>query len=207
MSVTHTAAEVILAAAEKSGLLREVAEALCTFDQRIMPTSASARAAEGLCRALASEFVDICTPGVVLECDFGEGFTPICSDADLAPYLERQAGGHWPGSIDEGKMALSGRTPVGRGADNAFIVRRCPLSPLRRCPRCPDMSGVLSARSFVELYPRKLEPDRRTRRRRQTRQKLIHFCRATAVREGRVLKTKASPRTPRIMARTTSTTL
>ena len=35
--------------------------------------------------------------------------------------------------------------------------------------------------------------------------KLIHFCAPAAVREGRVLKTKASPHTPRIVARTTST--
>jgi len=84
----HTsAAALIVAAAEKSGLLREVAEALYSFNH-ILPTPIDNCPhdcpAEALCNALASEFDDhICTPGIVMESFFGEGFAPA------APYIYR----------------------------------------------------------------------------------------------------------------------
>jgi hypothetical protein len=82
------AADVILAAAEQSGLLQAVAEALCAFDKYPKDWAPIDHAA-ALAHALASEFADaICTPGVVLECDYGEGFTPAFSAAELAPYMK-----------------------------------------------------------------------------------------------------------------------
>jgi hypothetical protein len=84
----NNAAALIVAAAEKVGLLREVAEALCFFDKSAYPLFA--------CRACAlrdeiAEQLDdlICTPALVMENFHGEGFSPAPpSDAELEPYLK-----------------------------------------------------------------------------------------------------------------------
>jgi hypothetical protein len=85
------AATLIVAAAEKSGLLREVAEALCYFNQQSRPTADCPACA--LRDVLADLFDDhICTPGEVIEAFYGEGVCPSpLSDAELAPYLKVEA--------------------------------------------------------------------------------------------------------------------
>ena len=81
----NNAAALIVAAAEKAGLLREVAEALCFFDKSANPLCAC---------ALRDEIVEqlddlICTPALVMESFHGEGFSPRPpSDAELEPYLK-----------------------------------------------------------------------------------------------------------------------
>jgi hypothetical protein len=85
------AADVILAAAEQSGLLREVAEALCCFDRWPVPSHSPLNGWHPsfvLRDTLAAAFDDhTCTPAVVMEDFYGEGFSPTFSDAELAPYL------------------------------------------------------------------------------------------------------------------------
>jgi hypothetical protein len=83
----HTsAAALIIAAAEKSGLLREVAEALCCFNQYKRQGFLC-----GPCMLrddLADEFdTHVCFAAGLLENFYGEGFTPFFSDAEVAPYL------------------------------------------------------------------------------------------------------------------------
>jgi hypothetical protein len=83
------AAALIVAAAKKSGLLREVAEAIYCFDQHQIPTPSCSDGSEVLCDVLADLFDDyFTTPGSVLKAYFGNGFEPgPYSDAVLAPYL------------------------------------------------------------------------------------------------------------------------
>jgi hypothetical protein len=83
-----SAAVLTVAAAGKSGLLREVAEALCSFD-RLQSIPCCCDGPHALCDALADAFDDhICTPGIVMESYFGEGFVPSFNDTELAPYLK-----------------------------------------------------------------------------------------------------------------------
>jgi hypothetical protein len=86
----HTsAAAMVVAAAEKSGLLKEVAETLCFIDKN--PGGPEAV----MCRAcmirddLAEAFDDhVCLPAITLEGIYGDGFgLDPYTDAELAPYL------------------------------------------------------------------------------------------------------------------------
>jgi hypothetical protein len=80
---------LIVAAAEKSGLLKEVAEVLCFDDQNPNPAG-DCRACE-LYERLAEAFDDHTGLAAgVLESFHGEGFTiSPYTDAELAPYLGR----------------------------------------------------------------------------------------------------------------------
>ena len=81
-----SAAALIVAAAEEAGLLRKVAEALCCFNQRVLPPE---KEAAGLSHALATELVDVCTPDVWLEINIGEWALALqYSDAELALYMQ-----------------------------------------------------------------------------------------------------------------------
>jgi hypothetical protein len=82
----HTAAALIVAAAAKSGLLKEVAEVLRFIDTESLDPA--------LIDKLREEFADafddhICLAGCVLENFFNmEGLnTPPYTDAELEPYL------------------------------------------------------------------------------------------------------------------------
>jgi hypothetical protein len=89
----HTnAAALIVAAAEKSGLLEAVAEALCFIKKHPLPTG---ECCNGLCRAcairddLADRFDDhICSAPIVLESFHGGGIAvgPFTKD-EIAPHL------------------------------------------------------------------------------------------------------------------------
>jgi hypothetical protein len=87
--VRISAAALIVAAAEKSGLLREVAEALCFFDKHrgdVIPCACDGP--DALLDALADAFDDhICESAIVVESFFGEGIDVIVNDAEVAPYL------------------------------------------------------------------------------------------------------------------------
>jgi hypothetical protein len=93
-TMTMTATEVILAAAKKSGLLQEVAEALCLADEIAnyngSPVEPYQRA---VVEDLTKGFDDhICTAAVAVEHVFGG---PVnggpYTDAQLAPYLGERA--------------------------------------------------------------------------------------------------------------------
>jgi hypothetical protein len=86
-SYHESAAGLIVAAAEKSGLLEEVAEALCFIDKHPNPAG-DCRACE-LLDQLAEEFdAHTCLPGTVIEGFHGDGIAigPF-TETELAPYL------------------------------------------------------------------------------------------------------------------------
>lgn len=84
----NNAAALIVEAAEKAGLLREMAEALCFFDKSANPLFGCGACA--LRDEIAEQLDDlICTPALVMESFHGEGFSPAPpSDAELEPYLK-----------------------------------------------------------------------------------------------------------------------
>jgi hypothetical protein len=91
----HTsAAMLIVTAAEKSGLLQEIAQALRYADKTHydMPDGTVAREFCFAC-ALREELIDafdehICLASIVLESFHGEGFVPHeASEEEIAPYL------------------------------------------------------------------------------------------------------------------------
>jgi len=81
-----SAADVILAAAKKSGLLEAVAEALCFIDKHSSDHPSMACA---LYEELADAFDDnVCLPALTIEGFYGEGMDiGTFSEAELAPYL------------------------------------------------------------------------------------------------------------------------
>ena len=81
----HTsAAALIVAAAQKSGLLADVAEALCIVSKHPSPTSGCA--ACDILKRLADDFDEhVCTAGMLIEDRYG-GFPEVTGD-EVAAFL------------------------------------------------------------------------------------------------------------------------
>ena len=81
-----SAADVILAAAKQSGLLNEVAEAMCFIDKHPDDVSSACALYEGLAEVFDDHVVWL--PSNMIEGFYGDG---ICigpfTEAELAPYL------------------------------------------------------------------------------------------------------------------------
>ena len=86
MDINTNAAALIVAAAEKSGLLKEVAEALCFIARH----GGDRSQVDAVLNDLADAFDDhICGPAITLENLYGEGVEvgPFAEN-ELAPFLQ-----------------------------------------------------------------------------------------------------------------------
>jgi hypothetical protein len=86
MSAPITAAALLVAAADKSGLLASIAEALCFINKHPDPDYRMRELQDALIDAFDGH---VCLPAITLEDFYGEGFDvgPLGA-AELAPYLK-----------------------------------------------------------------------------------------------------------------------